>query len=313
MKNWGYKFKFIFSEPTKIGKKIVYNYATIIGSLYTFVTIADTVQNMIEWTSYFSRLFLWISIGALVVSLCLSVNWIPQYTCKLIDYDVKISLLIGDITKCRKSFIMSTNSSFVTTMENEIISPQSVQGAFQNLYFKDNLIMFEEKIKSSLADEPKQERTLNLLDRTYPIYEIGTTAKIRHNDRWVYMVALNDINNHGQNCSRKAEDLYTALNGLWTFISEKGNNENEISIPLLASGRAGIVEITKERAIESIIDTFIVFTQNSRSKITGHLKIVIYPPDLETIDVKRIKDYLKYKCLFTIKSNPNVNENVVPE
>ena len=74
--------------------------------------------------------------------------------------------------------------------------------------------------------------------------------------------------------------------------------ENKLAIHLIGSGHLGIANITYYESAKSIIDTFIVFIQNTNKKITNHLKIVIHYKDLNKIDIEKLNEYIKYRCMF---------------
>jgi len=76
------------------------------------------------------------------------------------------------------SYVIPTNSFFRTNMEEEYISPNSVQGAFQNKYFKNNLEALNKIIKNNLEEQgvigiDSHDKFGNV--KKYPL---GTVAKV---------------------------------------------------------------------------------------------------------------------------------------
>lgn len=302
MTNLIYKLKFIFSNPLSIFKKTLLNSLSLIGSITTLFSILDSIYQSDFHIQMLSTNIQWFVCGCLFFSFIISINWIPSISCKINNIDSILSVKVGDITKEKKSIIISTNTSFVTAMQNSIISKDSVQGKFQNTFFKGKTSELDNLIRNGLKNfESKGTLTLNLdnQQQEFPIYDVGTVSKFTHGGRNIYFLALNNINSSGQNSSRSEEDFYTALSQLWEYLKCNGNTE-EVSIPLIASGHAGISSITKERAIKDIVESYIGQAQNS--KILTKLTIYIYPKDLQFIDIKKIKQFIRTKCLF---SEPN--------
>ena len=92
------------------------------------------------------------------------------------------------------------------------------------------------------------------------------------------------------------------MTSLWNYIESFGHTE-DLAIPLIASGRAGI-NITKEKCLFDIVDTFISKTINS--KIVTNLIIYIYPGDLLNINYSRIVEYISYKTKYLRESKVSI-------
>lgn len=297
-------FKFIFINPWKTTGKMIALTLSIIGASYTMLEILTVIFPETMWMDFYRDSFAWISLVILIISFITVVWPLRQFTCKIKDYDINVTLKAGRIEKENDSIVISTNSSFVTTMEDEIISPKSAQGAYQMKYYKNSLQKLDTQLKKALKLEPNCAGLI-LKGKVYPVYNIGTIAKTTQGDRRVYFLALNDINQYGQNTNHDIDTAFNALNGLWQNIIEKGNTESELAIPVIASGRAGIAEATKETMMKAIVDTFISAIQNNSSTITKHLKIIIFPDDIKKINLSDIKEYVKYRCTFAHKDSSN--------
>ncbi len=300
MKVFLYKLKFIFSNPLSIIWKIFRNFSSIIGFVTTIFTILDTIIKDNKHIVFLCENVLYFFIGTLVIALILSVKWIPSITYKINETDSYLSIKVGDITEEKKSIIISTNTSFITTMKDDIISEKSAQGAFQKKFYKDSLDELDKKIADGLTQfVSRSNLVLNNSRKKYPVYDVGTVSKIRQNNRNVYFLALNDINSVGQNENRMELDFYTALSGLWEFIKKMGNTE-DASIHLIASGRSGL-NITKEESLKEIIKSYIGQSQNY--KLLTKLTIYIYPTDLKYINIKRVKKFVENQCMFAETNN----------
>lgn len=277
---------------------------SIVGGFYTFMSFIDYIWPQNEATAFVKGRALIFLLIALVVCMGFYVIRQRKYTCKLKGYDTTISICIGDIVNQDHSFVISTNSSFATSIEEGIISETSVQGAFQKRFYAENENLLVEEICASLwYEDPKDGEDAMIKDKHYPVYPLGTVAVIDQGNRHVYFVALNDINEHGQNVSHDISDVYHALDGLWEGIKRKGHKEAKLAIPLIGSGHADIAEATKDEIIKTIIDYYISFVQNDKACVTNDLEIFIRPEDLKTIDYTAAVDYLVYRCHFLEKPN----------
>lgn len=293
-------FRFIFANPWSTIKKMLICMLSIIGASCTVLEVLNAIFPSTDWDSFYGKWFGLFCFAVLIISFCSVALPLMKFTCKLKDYDIDITLKVGRIENEDSSIILSTNSCFLTTMDGEIIGSRGAQSSYQTKYYKDNL----PELDSQLAEQLKDEHTcsdLIIKNKTYPIYNVGTIAKTVQGNRRVYFFAMNDINQYGQNINRDMDTIFRSLNGLWLNIIEKGHTEVELAIPVIASGRAGIAEATKETMIEAIVDTFISAVQNNSSIITKHLKIVIFPDDVKIINLSYMKEYIKYRCIFARK------------
>lgn len=277
-------------------------FSTIVGGVYTLMTIVDYFWTQNRLTAFIKDRAIFFLVVLVVSCLLYCAVRQREYTCKLNGYDTRISICIGDIVRQKHSLVISTNSSFATSIEEGIISKTSVQGAFQEEFYAANENQLIEEICASLSYEaPRDCKDAIIKDKAYPVYPVGTVAKIEQGDRHVYFVALNDINEHGQNIDHNIEDVYHALNGLWDGIKRKGHKEEKLAIPLIGSGHADIADATKNEIVKTIIDYYVSFVQNDRACITNNLEIYINPKDLDAIDYSAAVDYLTYRCHFTEK------------
>lgn len=284
----------------------------VIGTAYTAMSILDYFWDSNCITVFIRHNHFRFFLLTLFCCACHSILRQKKYVQRLIGYDIRITLCIGDIVKQKSSLVISTNSSFATSIGKGIISEHSVQGSFQQQYYKDDDDFFANKIRKSLSCEnPASREELTIRGDKYPVYPIGTVAIVSQGNRHVYLVALNNINEHGQNSSRSIEDVYIALNGLWDGIAQKGHKEEQLAIPLIGSGHAGIAEATKDEMIKAIIDSYISYVQNSNTNITDDLRIYIHPHDLKSIDYGAAIDYMRYRCMFTKKPGDRLTGNPI--
>ena len=307
----GYKIKLAFRHPFCQIWRIVKIYFSILGTLYTASILLSYLQENIDKT-IFSKGWVWFV--CLFLAFIFSIKWRLSYTEKVMGKDTKITLKIGCLENEKNALIMSTNSSFITAMECSVINKDSAQGAFQNKFFKNNLSTLNTLITQGLEGESATGSLfLNVDKKTYNVYPVGTVSKITFGDeRHAYFFALNDVNQNGQNIQRQMDVVYQALNGLWDGILMKGHTDSEMSIHLVASGRAGISEATRIKSFKIIVESFLMQVVNSGSKLTDHLNIVVHPKDLSKFDFGEAAEFLKYKCRFmsTLGKVQNVGKGI---
>lgn len=191
-----------------------------------------------------------------------------------------IKVTVNDLFAVKaSSFVIPTNTRFETNMTNDLISPKSVQGAFQMLYFKNNWRALHDKLIKRLRRGEIQ-------------YPIGTVAKINHNKKHYYFLAVCDINNSGRTINQGIDNVKTSLKGLIKFILDRGYCDT-LAMPLIGTGRAAIQEATIEGVLEMTIDSFF----GSGKRVVNTLFICISPRDyLEgRVDMKRIEQIINYK------------------
>ena len=284
--------------------KIVY---TAIGYVSSFFTSAVLIKDL----TGFDRLELWIKgewgigvIAGLLIS-CLH-NRKKVSCCKTVsNSDMQIAISVKDIFRNRSanSYIIPTNTFFRTKMDNEYVSPRSVQGRFQLKYFKGKIHDLDKLISESLNSQEIKGVPASDVFGSITKYPIGTVAKIDHKGKHFYFVAINDVNKYGKPIGQSIENVSIALTAVADAIKKMGHYD-DLCIPLLGSGRAAIQEATKENVFQQIVDFFI----QSDEKLASKLIISLNPKDYldEKIDLDRMKKYLDYRCEFG-KMMPSVS------
>lgn len=217
----------------------------------------------------------------------------------LIDCDFQIAVKTGNLfAEKASSFVIPTNTFFRTIMKNEYISSHSVQGVFQQKYFRD-----KEKSLDVLIAQSLKQQNVNSEDSadaygTVKKYPLGTVAKVDHKGKHYYFLAINDVNKYGKPENQNDENVDNALRGLIKSINTIGHCDN-IAMPLIGTGRAAIRGATREKVAEKIIDSFLATNEKTARSLT----ICINPKDYldGIVDLRRIEKYLEYKCEFAKK------------
>lgn len=276
--------------------KLIY---TAIGYVSSFFSLAVLLKDLVGW----NQLELWtkghwqkVVIIGLLIS-CIH-NRRKINCCKMVsNRDMQIAISVKDIFSNRSanSFVIPTNSFFRTRMDDEYISPQSVQGRFQLKYFKKNIKDLDIMISSSLSKQGIIGEDASDCFGSTKKYPIGTVAKVDYKGKHFYFVAINDVNEYGKPIGQTIENVTVALDAVVDAILRMGHCDT-LCIPLIGSGRAAIQDATKEVVYQKTVDYFIL----SKSKVVNKLIISISPKDYldGKVDLKRIENYLNYKCEF---------------
>lgn len=221
-----------------------------------------------------------------------------KYTFKVKNNDVVIEIKIGDMfaknNEKQASVIIPTNTTFTTTPYKNIIMPNSVQGQFTELFFKDNLSTLDDLLTGSLQHiEFVELPNVNTKRHKYPI---GTTVKITTDKIRSYWLALADMNDHGS-VNGKIDDIYPALNGLWDYIATYGTKDT-IIMPIIGSGKTGIPAEIEELFI-IIVESFLSYSRSN--KISRKLIIHIRIDEVveKRIDLQRVIKFIDYQTSFT--------------
>ena len=164
----------------------------------------------------------------LAISLICSIikNWPKlqrKFTIK--NRDINITIVVGDIFKQDGAKVIPTNTTFDTCKDDEFISIRSIQGQFQEKYFKNNLGTLDSMIKESLRKSKISEILNDGRKTKVERYECGTVSKITCMNERYYLLALADVNKNGTP-QAKYENILIALQGLWDFLAENRHIAN---------------------------------------------------------------------------------------
>jgi hypothetical protein len=206
---------------------------------------------------------------------------------KLPGMDVKIEIRVVDIFKVPGEIVISTNTTFDTDMQSRLISENSLQGKFTQQYYDGNIGHLDSDLNQALAAAPSQQVAGPGKTKKY---DIGTVAMVKVKGRIFYLLAMADMNQHGNAQSNK-QFIKQALKGLWDFVLQKGEL-GDIVMPILGTGR-GRTNMTREETIKMIVQSFAQAIQQRR--FANKLTIVINPPDYREYELNlfELNDYLR--------------------
>ncbi len=225
---------------------------------------------------------------------------------KLKDRDVTITLAIGDLFAFQGAIVIGSNTTF--DVASAVISEKSIQGQFTKKYYAGGG-QLEAELDAQLKAlnyESLQGTRLGKAKR----YPIGSVVKLRPKDRTGYLLAISDINEHG-NSSGTFEKLKQALAEFWVFVGSRGEKEPLI-MPVLGTGFTRLPQ-SRQLVIQEIIKSFVVAC--AERVFCDNLIIVLRETDVleKEIDFASLGEYLKYVCLYTEFSNRSSERIGTPE
>lgn len=224
---------------------------------------------------------------------------------RLTGRDVTISITVGDLFSENASLIIGSNCSFDTS--TDIIHPDSVQGQFTRLFYREVAHLDHDIEKALLGCEFREAPPGKPGKRR--IYPLGTVAMIAFREKTVYLVAIASINRH-RTTDATFEGLREALAGLWEFISSRGTI-GPLAMPVLGSGFSRLTE-PREEIIREIVRSFVAACASRR--FCDELRIVIPPKDYlkHKIDMAELGAFLSHTCRYTEQKTADETGRGVP-
>jgi hypothetical protein len=224
---------------------------------------------------------------------------IPEISrkCRVGGTDVFIEMRVADVLSLSDPLIVASNRTFDTSLEEGIVSAESLQGQVTNLCFP-SVPSLDSQIEASLESERSIECDRMTKSRgKLKLYDLGSVASVKSSNRQFYFLALATLNAHG-NAHVSVDDLLDSFPRLWEYIRTRGEF-TPLIVPILGSGRSR-VRATRDQIIQEIIRSFIAATR-SGPKFCEKLTIAIAPADFKsgTVDMREAFRFLEHECQST--------------
>lgn len=278
-------------------KKLITATIGYAASIFSFSVLLNDLANFDKLEIYWKNHWWFLFVLGFICSLFHNHE---KISCKGIqrDNDQQIEVKINNLFSIKaSSYVIPTNSFFRTIMDDEYVSPRSVQGAFQLKYFRKdkNFNTLDQKIAESLNKQGLEGIDDEDIHGPVKKYPLGTVAKVDHKNKHFYFVAINDVNKYGKPENQTYGNIDIALTGLVEAINKMGHCD-DFAMPLLGTGRAAIKDASIDKVVMDIVDKF----SDSHDKIARKLIICIRPGDYldGLVNLKRIGKYIDYKCEF---------------
>lgn len=209
--------------------------------------------------------------------------------------DIWIEIRIADIFSIRAAYVISTNTSFDSTVSETLISKKSLQGVFTDRYY-DKVEHLEGDLIAALQHQNSCGERPSRVGGKSKVFPIGTVARVSPKGQTVYLLAIADLNEFGV-AKSSFEAVKTALASLWNFVSSKGEY-GPLAIPVLGTGH-GRLTTPRSDVIKEIVRSFVAAC--TEKKFANKLTVVISPKDYHEngLDIYELGDFLKYACRYT--------------
>ncbi|TCQ06398.1 macro domain-containing protein [Sphingomonas sp. PP-CC-3A-396] len=256
-----------------------------VGALYLFMEILDFlgIYNKNQYSAY--AIFPMIAFA--IIYVVVTRRPITRVSYKVPGRDYVVEVRIGDIFAGTNDVVVSTNTTFDTSMANGLIATDSLQGQVATRFFQSNTDEIDKQLQIDLANAngtPRVDAPGKGIE-----YAIGTVARVKGHGRTFYFVAMSRLNAQGT-ASTTIREVEDALSSLWAFILTHGELKN-LSVPLMGTGR-GRTGYPRKKMSERMAQSF---ADGSKDQVfSNRLSIVIRPEDAENFGVNlyQIRDYL---------------------
>ncbi len=212
---------------------------------------------------------------------------IARVSYKIPGKDYIVEVCVGDIFGGTNDVVVSTNTTFDTSMQNGLISTESLQGQVATRFFRANTDEIDRQLAIDLASATGVHRDDAPGKPTE--YPIGTCARVKAHGRTFYFIAMSRLSSNGT-ASASLRDVEDALSSLWKFILTHGELKN-VSVPLIGTGR-GRTGYPRKKMCERIAQSF---ADGSKDRVfANRLSIVIRHEDADEygVNLYQVRDYL---------------------
>ena len=218
--------------------------------------------------------------------------------------DTKLCLKLSNILYLKDTaIVIPTNTTFDTIMEDDFISPKSIQGQFQKRYYNRGFESLDKQLNQSIEKCYPQKYSVlqDRINSNIYRYDIGTVAKITKNGQHFYFLAVADVNRVGKTENVTMHSLNKALNGFWNYYAMNGHNE-PIAIPVIGTGKGGLFDGSLEDVIHETIVTFA--NESQKRFVAKGMTVCVYPPSLKKANVtwKSLCEFLEWICRFSTQN-----------
>jgi Domain of unknown function (DUF6430) len=257
----------------------------MVGILYLFMEILDFlgIYTKDQYSRYAIIPMFLFAIGYVVITR----RPIARVSYKLPNKDYIIEVKIGDVFDGVNDVVVSTSTTFDTSMANGLIATDSLQGQVATQFFQSSTDEIDQQLQQELANVPSDQRDDAPGKKLE--YPIGTVARVRSHGRVFYFVAMSRLSANGT-ASSSLRNVEDALEAVWEYIANNGELR-DISIPLMGTGR-GRTGYPRKKMVERIAQSF---ADGSKERIfSNRLSVVVRPADAENFGVNlyEIRDYL---------------------
>ena len=230
---------------------------------------------------------------------------------RISDTDIVVELRVGDMFKRKGAFIIGSNTTFDTSIEDRTISEDSIQGQFTRRFARDAREL-DTQLNESLADKTVKSK-LAATDKKFgkrDHYQRGTVCPVTLKNRKAYFVAIASLNNN-RVAQSTLDELLASLPIMWSELRESGGME-DLVCPILGSGYSRI-STPKEKLVQHLIRSFVA--SSHEGKLTEKLSIMIPRSDVNEgkINLEVLRKFLEHECTFQSVSGSQTLQGIPVE
>lgn len=265
------------------------------ASLAAFGLLSAVFQVALAIWPSLTRYDIWILIS--LASSCLAIGVWRAWPTFETDHnyrhpDFTIQVKCGDVLEESGNVIVGFTDTFDTDLEGGVvISPQSVQGQFQERYYSGSIHELDSDLNGQLAgiDPIGSEDVENKRRGKRNRYPIGTTIVLRRSRKRFYAVAYGYMRNDLRvSCSVDA--LWSSLTSAWNSVRTHGSLE-PVAIPVIGSELARVGSLDRTSLIKMIALSFVA---SSREEVVSRrLTIVVHPKDRQAVNLVDVESFLR--------------------
>lgn len=269
-------------------KRLGVTFAGIFGLIWLFLEPGGLF--LPEWFNWG-----WWGYGGLVslsLLIALALNF-PRLSVSrsLSSPNTTIEIKIGDLFNEPGHLVIGTNDVFDTEL-GEVIKPSSVQGQLLTQVYQSDQRRLDDEIDIALEPlKANKKREPNKKKGKIWRYPIGTTLVLGSPDRRFFLNAYGCMGNDLR-VKSTADDIWHSLSSLWEQVRLKGHGL-EVAIPVIGSDLAR-TNLPRMTLTKLIVLSFIAASK--KDFVTKKLTVVIYPKDLDSVDLYALEDFLESTC-----------------
>ena len=278
-----------------------------LGLLWCFVEMLAFFSDAF---SGIAQSYWWVFLAAGTVLGCIRSMPRLSTTVTVPGTDCKITIRVCDLFSVTKAaYVVSTNTTFDTSIEDGTISVQSVQGQLTIRVF-GSPEQLDKEINHSLdgtecIEISRNRKPYGKLRK----YSIGTVACVRSGMSRAYLLAIASMNEHKRAHATRS-DVTDALPLLWEYIRARGDQEDLVA-PILGSGRSR-TNATRDELVREMIRSFIPAAR--AGAFCTSLTIAVSPTDFAAghIDLAGLSSFLQHECLYgsaSDSSDPSAHQD----
>lgn len=205
--------------------------------------------------------------------------------------DVEVAIQVGNLLDQQGNVVIGVADTFDTSLEDEIISPRSVQGQLLQNVFRGEQKRLDRFLAEALVNAQGDEDPSKAFGKTTR-YPIGTVARIVLDDRRLFLAAFTEMSSSlPPNVSSSVADLYVALARTWAAVDVGGQGE-PVHVAVMGANLARI-QLSKTLLIQLIVLSFLASGATQGPK---RLVVWVHERDEDTVDFAMLREWLSGLC-----------------